>query len=345
MKKRPVADGEDVGVEGAGVDAVGVLLREEAARGRRGVQARERRGWPRASAARDSGGAGDRAPGAAGPRRRRARRRRRGEARVVGGAFVGELPAAGQRVVHDEAPWRRRRSARRTRVVVGASMARWNICWRFGGREMDRARPRCRDEGATVAAFAVHIADALRARGEGEAVAGGRGGDDLLVGAAEAEAAQGREAGPVVRRKHRLATPRSRTKRIFARPCCAAARGFDASPPWLVLATLPGLEPAVVVGRTDEAVELDARAWDRTRPIVTTPVERSLLASRRALTACGPDPRRRRSAAGAGSGVVRDSARAHPGEVADDDVVVVGEHRLLARRRCRRGPFVPSDGS
>ncbi len=99
-----VADGEHVGVEGARVDPVGVLLREEAARRVEAVQAREGLARLERLARGVAARPGERRPRRDGPTRRGAPRpRRRDEARVVGGPFVGELPAAGEGVVHDEA--------------------------------------------------------------------------------------------------------------------------------------------------------------------------------------------------------------------------------------------------
>ena len=99
-------------------------------------------------------------------------------------------------------------------------------------------------EGATVAAFAAHMADALLAT---------RRKSPPAVAAASAIIASSDPRKPRRRSVRRLGrscggrtactTPRSRTKRIFESPSSAAARGFDSWLPSVALATLPGDRP------------------------------------------------------------------------------------------------------
>ncbi len=103
-QERLGADGENVGVKRAGVDSLGVLLREDDARRVELVQPCERlrclAGLARGKPAR-AGGLAEARPAPCEEVRRAAIGRR--EPRVVRGPLVGELSASGKRRVHREA--------------------------------------------------------------------------------------------------------------------------------------------------------------------------------------------------------------------------------------------------
>jgi len=97
-----VADREHVGVEGAGVDAARVLLREHQALGGQAMQARDRLAGLERLARRVAARRLRLAPGAPAPGEQMGGAAGADEARVIGRALVAELAAAGQRPVHRE---------------------------------------------------------------------------------------------------------------------------------------------------------------------------------------------------------------------------------------------------
>ena len=121
-----LAHRQHVGVEGAGVDAGGVLLRKEAARrGRAGAGGRAS-GWPRASAGPGSAGAAT-APQALRPQPKRCTAPREVSRRVwlaAPSSAKWPPPGSGSCTAKCAAS---AKMARSTAWVVSASMARWNM--------------------------------------------------------------------------------------------------------------------------------------------------------------------------------------------------------------------------
>ena len=132
--------------------------------------------------------------------------------------------------------------AHSTANVVSASMARWNMDERFAGVRCTRPSA-ASAEGATVAALAVHIADALEQRRRKRSSSR----------PARAITSSSEPVKPRRRSVERLglgwggssawAAPSSCTNRIFSSPCSAAARGLEAFPPCAIDATFPRDSP------------------------------------------------------------------------------------------------------
>ena len=210
----------------------------------RGVHARACEGAPRApapgkdvsAAARGRRGAGGSRP----PRRRTGRRRE---------------AARGRRSARD-----RRRSPAGRAWSSRPRWTRWNICWRFAGVRCTRPSAVSHD-GATVAAFAVHIADALEQTRSAEAVARRRPRRSSprrfreSRGAAASRGSADRAAGarparrPGRGRSASSPAPGAR-RRAGRRRCPRVARAGDVA----------GAQAGVVVRRPDEAVELELAA-------------------------------------------------------------------------------------
>lgn len=133
--------------------------------------------------------------------------------------------------------------ARSRAVVIGASIERWNSDTRFAGVRCTRPSA-VSAEGLTVAAFAVHMAEA-------DDDAASRPGASF---AARARTAASSPANPSERSVGRCGrscggstacgTPRAASVRILASPCSAASRGFDTAPAWRVDARFPRDMPA-----------------------------------------------------------------------------------------------------
>ena len=164
MKKRPLPTARTSVWKAPASMPVGVLLREEAPRRVEPVQAREGVAGLARLPGRIRGAGRRRRPSALRPQAKRCAAPRDVSRRdVVGGALVGELSAAGQRIVHDEARRVGEDGAQHARRRLGP---RWRGGTSAGGWPGVRCtRPSAASrEGATVAAFAVHMADALEQR-------------------------------------------------------------------------------------------------------------------------------------------------------------------------------------
>ena len=103
-------------------------------------------------------------------------------------------------------------------------------------------------EGATVAALAVHMVDALDTRRTRCSDALSRRAEHLLVVPGEAELAQRARGSGALRRQHPLAHPSDCTKRIFCSPSSAAFAGSRPCPRGECSPRCRA-EPAVVVRR------------------------------------------------------------------------------------------------
>ena len=275
-EEAPRAHRHDVGVERAGVDAVGVLLREEAHAGVEAVEAREGLARLARLARRVAPRAGEGAPRRAPPREDVGRPARRDEPRVVGRAFVGELPAAGQRLVHGEPRLVGEdgaKDARRRRRLDGAVEHLLEV----RRREMDAAVAcvaRRRDGGGVRGPHRRRA----RADAEVEAVARRGGCDDLLVLPREPQTPERREARPVVRRQHRLRDAEPYHEAHLLEPLPRRRPRVGHLPAVRRARDVPRAQPAVVVRGPHQPVELDLPKhaallipsfWARCTPAVT----------------------------------------------------------------------------
>ena len=169
-QERAFADGDDVVVEDAGVDAVRALLREHRSRGIEPVAARDGfAGLARLPGriARWRGAAAE--PAASVDEELDAGLRRRRMQSACGWRHLRRRTAAPPAADRGRgSASRRRRSRAESRVVVGASSERWKFVTRFAGVKC--SRPSAQSAAAlTVAAFATHIdaADEHAARRSG----------------------------------------------------------------------------------------------------------------------------------------------------------------------------------
>ena len=121
---------------------------------------------------------------------------------MIGGAFVAGLRRGGQRIVHGELR-ASAKIARSTRVVVGASSARWKCVTRLAGVKCTRPSAVSAD-GLTVAALATHIAAADEHAASSTGASRAARAEHRASLPREAQRAQRRHVRTLVRRQHRL---------------------------------------------------------------------------------------------------------------------------------------------
>lgn len=136
-----------------------------------------------------------------------------------------------------------RKIARSVRAVCGGSMERWNFETRFAGVKCARPSAVSAD-GATVAALATHMfeADEQATSSLGACLAAARStsASEPEKPSARKVSSDGRSCGGSTA----CFRPRSARNFIFASPCNAASRGFEAALPCAIEATLPSERPA-----------------------------------------------------------------------------------------------------
>ena len=224
QEQRSFAHRDDIVVEHAGVDGLGPLLREHGAGRRRGRAGARSAAEASLRLARGEAGTGP------GPRRTRGGRRRRARPRAQSPRSACGWPPPRRRagvrraaaIVHAEAGAGPRTSRAATRVVVGASSARWKCDTRFAGVKCTRPSAVSAD-GLTVAALATHIAAADEQAASRRGASRPAARTTLGIAAVEAERAQRVHRGPLVRRQHGL---RKAARGERAHLGQALARGF-----------------------------------------------------------------------------------------------------------------------
>ena len=174
---------------------------------------------------------------------------------MVGGPFVGELGAAGERVVHRESGRVREDGAQHARGGVGFDHA----VEHRGQVRRDQMQP------AICAVGGWHGGGGVRgphrggagAQPEQMAVARGGRGEDLLVAAAEPELAQSAHPGTLVRGKHRLAHAERGDQPHLRKALQSGAPGIGGLAGVGERGDVSGRQPRVVVRRADDSVEVD----------------------------------------------------------------------------------------
>jgi hypothetical protein len=174
---------------------------------------------------------------------------------VIRRAFVGELPAPGQRIVNDEAALVGEDDAQNARGCRGLDGSVEHLL-EVGGRQMD-ATVGCIRRWRHGRRVRHPHGRRARARAQREPVSGGRGGDDLFVGPVETEPAQRGEAGAIVRRQHRLGDSQIAHEAHLCEALLRRGARIRDLPRVGRAGDVPGAQPGVIVCRSDQAVELD----------------------------------------------------------------------------------------
>ncbi|EAU64019.1 hypothetical protein STIAU_1592, partial [Stigmatella aurantiaca DW4/3-1] len=181
------------------------------------------------------------------------------QAGVVGGPFIGELAPAGQGRMDGEAGLVREDGAQDGVGGLGLQGPVEHLL-EVGGRQVHPLIARVRGGGTGGGVGRPH---GRGAGGEPQQVLGlaGGAGDDRLVGARKAQPSQVPQGGARLGRQHGLANPQPRDEAHLLQPLERRLARVAGLAPMRGGRQVAGRETAVIVGRTDEAVEVVLAHW------------------------------------------------------------------------------------